>query len=81
MGHRKSVPGTLGLILATERCSALGFMGDSRIVNQKVSLVFRDHLLSLHPAWQGEESRFSQYLQSPSPSQLCTSEMPLTCIM
>lgn len=36
MRHRKAVQHTLGLILATEYCSALGFMGDSRNANQDV---------------------------------------------
>lgn len=46
MGHGKDVQHTLRLILSTEHHSAMGFMTDSRSVNQKLSWVFRDRLLS-----------------------------------
>lgn len=51
MRHRKAVQHTLGLILATEYCSALGFMGDSRNANQGVRWAFRNCFLSAHPTW------------------------------
>lgn len=58
MGHGKDGQHTLWLIVSAEHHSAMGFIGDSRCMNQKVSWVFRDQLLFMHPTWQRMERHF-----------------------